>query len=317
MKTTMCGSVVAVLSATAFLVACGTISEPQEAPSRIALSVLMDPEVIDRVTGRTISRSPSYWTGEAIVRGGEFDILTGTVTAPAVLPSTAVVSWSMDDTTVAQVINDFGFTPGAHPDYSAPIDPPGTTDTVSSVVDGVLIQTIRTLGANGQPLAEVTYKAGVLFATVTNVWLSSPTGGYQLYRTYVWDYSQPDVVVRTSITVTSGNVVIFTDGSVVRPQSQPSWTASALPFIAIGGVVDFVRYCASGAAGMFLPGTLYAQPGSCLEAWIRFGTASLAVAGASWYVVAFPVPVYYAGYVVAVANMVRRGRALRAACGYK
>lgn len=217
----------------------------QRSASQYALSVTIVPEVVDRTTQSVVSRATSHWTGEAIDRDGHFADLRSLGVIPATFSAAPGETWTIPDTTVAQILDSLGFTPGANPSYSAPVNPPAAVDTLVSVVDGVSYQYIQNSGTFGQPLSVVVNRDGVPFTTATFVWSPVSSGGYQLSQTVIWNYSQPDVFIRTTVTVTSGQVVTFTLG-------RPTWrlnTASEqynTPSLLTGLVVKtrpFVAYC--------------------------------------------------------------------------
>lgn len=294
------------------------ITPPVQERSQYAVSASIVPEIVDRATGSVLGTSTGHWAGTAIARDGRFTRLYAGQTGPISFAQGGQ-SWTVDDTTLSQVLDDFGFTPEANPEYLTVVSPFVPVDTLESTVDGVFYENVYEYGDFGQPLGVSIYRSGELLTATTYTWLSVPTGGYQLYRVVTYDYSQPDVYVRTSITVTSGRVTVLTnndirwnvavtDGHEGAPLILTRLNRHARPFL---------DNCASVAAALFLPSPLYAQSGSCLEAWFKFGLAVGGSVAATAAVVAQPSPLTIGIYVFAVGNLLRKGLNVGKACGYR
>lgn len=327
------GTAAAVAWATPVLAvtACGAPSAPNDSAvvgdgERYALQMTIRPEVVDRASGRVRHAEEVRWSGEATNQGGHFVNIRGTAGEGAAGQGPIFSSqvWTLPDSVVAQAAEDFGFTPGANPSYSAPVDPLTLVDTVSNTIDGVTYENIYNYGDLGQPLLISVTRAGVLFATTRYVWVSPSSGGVQLSSVRVEDYSQPDVLVMTSISAESGRLVILsggglpgpTAGTLDPPLSEATGTLGTfgqLPALA-ASVGPLLSSCAVALADALAPTPLYAQQGSCQDAWAKFGLAAGGVAYWTFWVVATPNPITIGGYVLSLGNLAKRGVAVGKAC---
>lgn len=288
--------------------------EQQTEQSNLAVSIV--PEIVDRATGTVLLRQSSAWRGHADAKNGRFTNFIRETSGPALAPPEE--SWTVPDSTVAQVVEDYGFTPAAHPDYVAAVSPATPPDTVSYTSGGVDYLNIYVYGTNGQPEQIYLKEDGVLLSELYLVW-QTVSGGYQLTQVVDWDYSAPDVYIRTTITATSGTTVIFTHG----PASGTLWAPASVEIHSpdllaqfTAGAESFAAVCADLFAGVFLPTELHAQGEPCLGAWVNFVAAIFTATGAATIFASNPNPVTYLAYIAARAWAMSAGRGVLKKCGY-
>jgi hypothetical protein len=219
--------------ALATLVGCQVAVEPEKLPTgQYNVSAATILELVDRSSGSIIDRSSSTWTGVATVKDGLFTSLSSEL-VPAGITFASVQNpdvFQVPDSTLVQTLVDFDFTPGPNPQYVAPAVGYVPVDTTTGVDDGGITHVVISDWSTwGNPLRQQLFQNGTLFQDIQYTWTTLPSGGVQLYRVRVWDYSDPNVVIRTTVTVTSGSVVTLTRGQPPLEQrgTGPSMTTAS------------------------------------------------------------------------------------------
>lgn len=267
---------------------------------KVQINLTFMPEVFSK-TGQLLSRSTATWTGEVTVKNGRIQ----SVQSSQFLRTAIVDSYTLPDSVIQQVLPTIQFTTGANPDFVTYIEKSERNDTTSETIDGTDYTVIRYLGDYGQPLQLYSYRDGALLAKTIYTW-QQVTGGIRASQALTWDYSQPDVVVKTTVTMTAGNVVILTDN-----HNNPSTLARA-PTLARAAA-----YCAERIGGVLLPTRLEAMTtagSGCASAWIGFGLNVGGLVLASAALVAAPSPFTVVSYFWAVGGLIHATFGVGASC---
>lgn len=311
------------LLASLTLVGCGGMLDPHETERAIySVTASVVPDVFDRESGALISSSSSAWTGLATVHAGRYASLSShqAEASPSRASASSSTSFEIPDSTLTQVLDDFGFTPAANPQFVAPAIPFVASDTTSGVDDnGIAHVVVTDNGSFGQVLRQRLYQSGSLLQDILYTWQTVTTGGIQLYRVRVWDYTDPEVLVRTTITVTSGNVVELTKGPTTHHRGGQ--LAGALRQAQVQ-LQPLLSSCATVVAEVFLPNALHAATlDACTFAKVMFygAAASFAVANVAVAATRFTpfTPGWAAarvGYVLSAAGLAAAASRMTAAC---
>jgi hypothetical protein len=247
------------LVALATLVGCQAAVEPEKPPEtgQYKVSVTTLSQLVDRSSGAIIDSSFSTWTGVATAREGRFTSLSSEFVPASIASVQNPDVFQIPDSTLTQALVNFDFTPGPNPQYVAPAVPYVPVDTITAVDQGINHVVISNWASWGNPLRQQVYHNGTLFQDIVYTWTTLPSGAVQLYRVRVDDYSDPNGVIRTTITVTSGTVVTLTMG---HPPVGQGGTGLSRALASVGaGIRPLLSYCATLATDLLLPNALHAE----------------------------------------------------------
>lgn len=210
-------------------------------------------QMIDRRTGRLLSSESLTWRSTGVVRNGV--AIAGREEHPERPVLRTGDTYDIPDTIVAQVLPMLGFTSsGANPAYLTS-GQSGADTVVTTAEDGQTLVTVVVRGDLGQPLTMRVTKGGVLVLSARYTWVAVQ-GGIQASLAIYEDWSDPEVLLRTRVDVTSARVVTLT----ILEEATRSF-----------------QEVATRAGSACLPQQLYAQGAGCTAA-----KASLVVTVSKW-----------------------------------
>lgn len=124
---------------------------------------------------------------------------------------------------VAVVLPLLGFSSGgsSNPNFVAPAFPGGQVDTASTTdAGGHQIVQITATGDYGEPQVITIKRDGLTQMVAHYTWVAVTGGGIRVSTANYKDTSNPDVEVRTTVTVTSANIVTLTNLDRVKNGTQ-------------------------------------------------------------------------------------------------
>lgn len=134
-----------------------------------------------------------------------------------------------DSVAVLLPLLGFSANGSANPNFVAPAYPGESTDTVTAVdsTGNTFIQITRT-GTYGEPKVITVIRNGVTQMIARYTWVAATGGGIRVSAANYKDLSNPNVEIRTTVSVTSANIVTLTQLERLRTHMR---FAAAAPTI--------------------------------------------------------------------------------------
>lgn len=284
---------------------CGSPQSPNDGGERYLIKLRVVPEIIDPKSGRVLNRTVAEWTGEGVAYGGRLRTLTSAGSRPIAMAQGGGTTYILPDSVVQQILPTMEFTPEVNPNFAAYIAESERDDTSSTVIDGISYTVIRHLGDYGEPLQLYSYRDGSMVAKAVYTW-ETGTGGIRATSALTWDYTNAEVVVKTTVTVTSGRVIILSGDRRSHDRG----------FAQTPSVVRAVSSCAERIGEALLPERLEAMTvdGGCALAWVGFGANIVGLGLASAALVVAPTPLSVVAYFWQVGNLIHATFSVGQAC---